>query len=97
MTDIILFLVILVLLAFLAWKEYMADKHTKELIKAVIAKNSSELANLNLSETTKLNVDTPPPLGPLNDDLVPLSNLSQDEFDQAMDKSLEIENDENAT
>ncbi len=79
MIDYILAAIIVVLLGYIYLKDQQHNKQINRLINAVIAKQPQDLVNLNLSEATKIE-RTEPPLGPVDDDLIPMSEASDELF-----------------
>lgn len=76
---IYLVLVIAILCILIGWMDYNNRKERKDLINAIKAKDAVELANLQLADKTEIKVK--PEKEP---DLVELSNLSDDEFNKAI-------------
>ena len=70
-------LTIVALLVFIGVKEYLFVKERKTLLNAVLAKNTQELKDLELIDKTKINLK---PAKPKKSDLVPLEELSDEEF-----------------
>jgi hypothetical protein len=85
---IVIFLLILViggLLGFIAYTDKLNRTERKNLVKAIKAKNASELRDLEIAENTKITVDPQP-----QSDLIPESEAS----DEMWEKALEIERSE---
>ncbi len=97
MVDYILSLIILILLGFIYLKDKEHTKQINQLIKAVIAKHPQDVINMDLAEKTQVLANKPDPtepthftngpLGPLDDDLVPMDG-DPDLFDRFIEKSL---------
>ena len=77
--EIILGLVILALLAYISWKEREVRLLNNKLINALLAKNANEMANLDLADKTKIEVEKPK-----QDDLVPPENLTDQEWKESI-------------
>ena len=76
MTEIVLVTVIAILSALLGWMDFNNRKERKSLLNALKAKDAAEMANLELADKTKIEVDKKNQ-GP---DLVPVNELDDDEF-----------------
>lgn len=74
MVDVAVILVLTILLCF---KEYQGRKERRELIQAVVARNATELANLQYSDKIKVEMQPENP----NPDLTPVEQLNDEEFD----------------
>ena len=79
MIEIILFFVIAVLCGLIAWIDYNARLERKSMLNALLAKNAQDMVNLELVDKTKIDVKKPEP-----PDLVPVDQLSDDEFMDAI-------------
>lgn len=97
MTEIILTILIAALLGFIYLKDKEHNIQVNKLIKGIIAKHSTDYSNMTLSESTKMEMSTPP-LGPIDDDLIPLSSATDDMFDTAIveDLKADVENSQDA-
>ena len=70
-------LVIVSLLGFIGFKEWLFAKERKSLLNAIMAKSTQELKDLELIDKTKINLK---PAKPKKSDLVPMEELSDEEF-----------------
>lgn len=68
--------VILILCLLIGWMEYNNRIERSKFINALIAKNSEEMVNMDLSDKTKVEVNVPKK----QEDLIPLDSLSDEEF-----------------
>jgi FtsZ-interacting cell division protein ZipA len=85
MIEIIALLIInICLIAFLVYSHYSNAKERKELIRSIMAKNLPELTDNEMVEKFK-----PEPEKKENIDLVPVSSLSDNDFDKMIKKQLE--------
>jgi DNA-binding HxlR family transcriptional regulator len=75
MTEILLTIIILALLAYHAWYVQEHDKQTKLLTKAVLSKDLTELNNSEIIEKT-------PAISKKEDILIPIEELSDKQFDK---------------
>lgn len=82
--EILLFGVIVVLAALLGWQEYNGRKERAKMLNAIIAKTTEENINLTLADNTKTEVESPP----LQPDLTPLDNLSNEELMDQLNKEM---------
>ena len=73
-------LVIVSLLGFIGFKEWLFAKERKSLLNAIMAKSTQELKDLELIDKTKINLK---PAKPKKSDLVPMEELSDEEFFKA--------------
>lgn len=71
MTEYILFLVIVALCCLIGWMEYNNRKERKSYLNALLAKNASELVQLDLVDKAQVEVEKPNKLP----DLIPESEL----------------------
>ncbi len=74
-------LVIVSLLGFIGFKEWLFAKERKSLLNAIMAKSTQELKELELIDKTKINIK---PVKPQPVDLVPLDELSDEEHLKAV-------------
>ena len=89
MIELILSGLIVVVLAYHAYSEKLHKEKEDKLINAIMAKNATELRDLEIAKNTKIEMEpsTPP-------DLEPLENLTNDEhfkmiMKQAQERSQE--------
>ena len=75
MTEFILTLIIVALGVLIGWLEFNNRKERKNLINALIAKTSQELAELELVDKTKIKVEKP-----TLPDLTAVEDLSDEDF-----------------
>ena len=78
-TEAILLGIIIALLAFIGWKEREGRLEKNKLINALLAKNATEMVNMDLADKTEVKVDKPKA-----DDLVPPENLTDEEWKEAV-------------
>ena len=79
MIDLILALVIIALLAFIAWERHETRKEQAKLINALVSKNAQEMVNLELSDKTQIKAEIPK-----EPDLIPEGDLPQKEWEEAI-------------
>jgi hypothetical protein len=77
-------LIIIVLLLFIAVQEYLNRKERKGLIETIIAKNLQDLGDLETKRAFK-------PLADKTVDIVPVSDLTDEKFDDYIKKVNEEE------
>lgn len=75
-----LVVVILALCGLIAWMEYNNRVERSKFLNAVIAKDTNDMVNLEFTDKTKIDIK-PQAQG---DELVPLSDLSDDQFMDAI-------------
>ena len=80
MVEIVLVGVIFGLLGLLGWKEWNDRKERSKFINAIISKNATEAASLDLADKTEIKVK------PDNQEssYVPMENLSDEDFKKAV-------------
>mgnify|MGYP001592667823 CR=1 FL=1 len=78
-TETILLGVIIALLAFIGWKEREGRLEKNKLINALLAKNATEMVNMDLADKTEIKTEKPK-----TDDLVPPENLNDEEWKEAV-------------
>ena len=83
MSDVILSVVIAFLLAFLGWREREIRAERSKFINALLAKNASEMASLEFVDKVK------PQEAPQPDPLLSTADMSDEEFDEYIQKELE--------
>lgn len=89
MIDYLLLIIIIALMVFTYFKDREHNQQVNKLIKAIISKNAQDYTNLTLAENTELNMPHPnEPLGPIDDDLIPVGQADQDVFDKMIDRDL---------
>ncbi|MFZ5845296.1 MAG: hypothetical protein ACOY0S_02400 [Patescibacteria group bacterium] len=79
MTEIVLIGVIVALLAYLGWKEQETRFERNKLINALLAKNATEMANLDLADKTKVEVEKSK-----EPDFIPQEDLTDEEWKKAI-------------
>jgi hypothetical protein len=85
MIEIILAVIILALLGYLVWTTHEWKLERKTLINAILAKTPEQLRDLNLAD--KVVIQTAPPNA--QSDLMPIAEMSEDEFDTHIKEQLE--------
>ena len=71
-------------LAYVAWSNYLENKEKSKTINALIAKTSQDFSNFELSDKMdKVKVEPQPDL---REDLQELSDLTEEKFDEAINK-----------
>jgi len=71
-------------LAYHAWSNYLEQKEKSKTINALIAKTSQDFSNFELSDKMdKVKVEPQPDL---REDLQELSDLTEEKFDEAINK-----------
>ena len=85
MTELVLAFVVVMLLVYIAWSAYEAKLERKQLINAILAKTPEQLRDLNLAD--KVVIQTAPPN--TQPDLVPINEMSEDDFDTHIKEQLE--------
>jgi hypothetical protein len=83
MTEIVLIIVIIVLCGLLGWEKRENKLERSKFINAILAKNASELANLEFVDKIKPE-DTKPPVDPL----VSTAQMDDEEFDKHIQEEL---------
>lgn len=83
MSEIILGVIIIVILGGFGWYVREEKKETSKLINAILAKDSTDYVSRTLADGTEIKPDINPPT-----DLIPESQLSQDEFEQGIEDQL---------
>lgn len=84
MTELILGMIVLALLGYVIWKDHHFSTERRELLNAVLSKNSIEFATANkISEPQEEKPEEPQP------DYVSQDGLSDDEFIEAINKNNE--------
>ena len=78
MTEFVLLFVIVALSGLIGWVDFNNRKERKDLINRLIAKDNQELVNLELADKTKIEAKPEEE----KEDLVPLTNMTNDEFDE---------------
>ncbi len=87
MIDLILFAIILVLLGGFGWYVREQEKVKTKLINAILAKDSTEYVNRTLADATDV---VKPDMTPnFSSDLVPETQLSDEDFDAHIAQQLE--------
>ena len=76
---IVLCVVIALLLGVLAFVEYQNRLERQKFINALISKNATEMANLDLADKTEIKAEVPK-----QPELIPMDDLSDKEFDKAV-------------
>lgn len=74
MTEIILGLIIVALIVFIAFERHVTRIERSKLVNAIVAKNATELANLDMADQTKINVNKETP----QDDFVDTDDMSDE-------------------
>lgn len=87
MTEVILGIVILAMMAFIYLRDKDHDKQINQLIKGIIAKNPQDMVNLTLAEKTRIEMEEKPPLGPTSDEFVQLGSTDAELFDAMIRKT----------
>lgn len=88
MSEIILVIVILGLLAYLGWRDFQDRKERNKLINTLVAKNAEELAHLTVAEKIEPEKSTESVADP---ESMPISDVSDQVFLNAINKQLEGE------
>lgn len=83
MSEFILFLVIVCLLVFIGWREREIRSERSKFINALLAKNASEMASLEFVDKVKPQ-DTQPTVDPL----ISTADMTDEEFDEHIEKEL---------
>ena len=78
-TEIVLVAIIIILSALLGWKEREARLERNKLINAILAKNAQEMVSLDLADKTEIKAEVPK-----KPELIPLEDLTNDEFKEAV-------------
>ena len=78
MIEAILLLVIVALTTLIGWLEVANRKERKTLLNAILAKDNTEMVNLELADKTKIEAK---PVE-VADDLVDIGDLSEGEFNE---------------
>ena len=78
-TEFVLIGVILILCGLIGWKEREGRIERNKLINAILAKNATEMANLDLADKTQIKAEVPKP-----SDFVSPDNLSQKDWEEAI-------------
>ena len=79
MIEIVLLIIIALLLAFIGWEKRESRLEISKLINALLAKNATEMANLDLADKTQIKAEVPK-----KDEFVPMEDLSDEEFKKAI-------------
>lgn len=79
MTEFVLIAVILILCGLLGWERRESRLERAKLINALLAKNAQEQVQLDLADKTQIKAEAPK-----KTDLVPLDDLSDKEFKEAV-------------
>lgn len=82
-------LIIIALLGLLAWEKYQNRQERSKFINALMSKNAEEMANLDLSDKTKIKAETKPRVNPR--EYIPLDDLDDEAFIEAIKKSEGVE------
>ena len=77
-----LVIVILALTGLIGYKEYLAQKERAKFINALVGKNAGEVASLDLSDKTKIKVESKEP------EFIPTEQLPEEEFAEAIKKEV---------
>ena len=77
--EIVLSFIILALLAFIGWKERETRLLNNKLINALLAKNASEMVNMDMADKAEIKVQQPQ-----EPDLVPMDQLTDKEYTEAI-------------
>jgi hypothetical protein len=85
MTEATLLLVIIALCSLVGWMDFNNRKERKDLINRIVAKDTEELVNLELADKTKIEAKPEEE----KQDLVPLAEMTNDEFDEHIVKGEE--------
>jgi Tfp pilus assembly protein PilE len=86
MIDVVLVVVILALIGYISFKEWLSAKERNKYLNAIIAKNSQELANLELVDKTEIKST------PLNDpEFIPVDQASDNMFMKAIQNEIGME------
>ena len=83
MIETILLGVIVVLALLLAWKDWLYGKERTKFLNALIAKNATEVVNLEMAQKTK-----PMQREEQNPDIVPIESLTDDEFEKVIQREI---------
>ena len=83
MTEIVLIIVIIVLCGLLGWEKRENKLERSKFINAILAKNASELANLEFVDKSK-----PEDTKPTEDPLVATAQMDEEEFDKHIQEEL---------
>ena len=88
MSELVLFGVIAVLAGLLGWRERENKQEREKLINAYLSKNAQELKDLEVAEKTK----PVKPIAPMVDPMLATADMSDEEFDEFIQKQLEGKN-----
>jgi Tfp pilus assembly protein PilE len=77
MIDLILVLVIALLLAYIAWDRYATRQERETMIRAIIAKNASEMRDMQAVDKLQVKAQ----IKQEDPDLVDTTNMTDTEFD----------------
>ena len=79
-TELVLIGVILLLCGLIGWKEREARLERSKFINALLAKNATEMVNLDLADKTQIKTEVP-----LKEpDFIPPENLSQEDWEKVV-------------
>ena len=79
-TELVLIGVILLLCGLIGWKEREGRLERNKLINALLAKNATEMINLDLADKTQIKTEVP-----LKEpDFIPPENLSQEDWEKVV-------------
>mgnify|MGYP001592765409 FL=1 len=79
-TELVLIGVILLLCGLIGWKEREARLERSKLINALLAKNATEMVNLDLADKTQIKTEVPSK----EPDFIPPENLSQEDWEKVV-------------
>lgn len=84
MTEVVLIIVIIVLCGLLGWEKRENKLERSKFINAILAKNASEMASLEFVEKVR-----PQNTTPSVDPLLATAEMSDEEFDKHIEKTLQ--------
>ena len=79
MIEIILTIIIIALFLLLMWKEWQGRLERNKLINAILAKNATEMANLELVDKTQIKAEVPK-----QSDYISPDTLNQKDWEEAI-------------
>ena len=79
-TELVLIGVILLLCGLIGWKEREGRLERNKLINALLAKNATEMVNLDLADKTQIKAQ----VSEKEPDFIPPENLSQEDWEKVV-------------